>query len=90
VFRTVTLPGLRPVLVFIVTITILSSANMFGQSYLTTQGAPGVETRTAIMYIAQVGFQTFHMGAAAAMSLVLAIFLAVIGVANFVFFRERD
>ena len=40
-FRHVTLPGLRPVLLFVVTITILASANMFGQSYLVTQGAPG-------------------------------------------------
>ena len=47
-FRNVTLPGLRPVLVFVIT-TILASANMFGQSYLITQGAPGTETRTAIM-----------------------------------------
>ena len=31
-FRNVTLPGLRPVFVFVVTITILASANMFGQA----------------------------------------------------------
>ena len=37
--------------------TILASANMFGQSYLITQGAPGNETRTAIMYIAETGLQ---------------------------------
>ena len=47
-FRNVTLPGLRPVLAFILMITILASANMFGQSYLITQGGPGRETRTAI------------------------------------------
>ena len=29
-------------------VTIIASANMFGQSYLMTRGAPGVETRTAI------------------------------------------
>jgi len=89
-FRTVTLPGLRPVLVFVVTITVLASANMFGQSYLVTAGNPGVETRTAIMYIAEVGFEQFRMGTAASMSLVLALFLGVIGIANFAFFRERD
>ncbi|HSH21953.1 MAG TPA: sugar ABC transporter permease, partial [Candidatus Caenarcaniphilales bacterium] len=69
-FRNVTLPGLRPVLIFIITITILASANMFGQSWLITQGAPGNETRTAIMLIAQEGLQSFRMGSAAAMSFV--------------------
>jgi multiple sugar transport system permease protein len=39
-FRNVTVPGLRPVFVFVVTVTILASANMFGQAYLTTQGRP--------------------------------------------------
>jgi multiple sugar transport system permease protein len=38
-FRNVTLPGLRPVLLFIVSITIIASVNMFGQSFLMTRGA---------------------------------------------------
>ena len=88
-FRNVTLPGLRPVLVFIITVTILASANMFGQSWLITNGAPGNETRTAIMMIAQEGLQSFRMGNAAAMSFVLAFFLLLISIVNFVVFRER-
>jgi multiple sugar transport system permease protein len=88
-FRHVTLPGLRPVLVFVVTVTILSSANMFGQALLITEGAPGNETRTAIMYIFQEGLRDFRMGNAAAMSFVLAIFLLMISIVNFVVLRER-
>ena len=89
-FRHVTLPGLRPVLVFIVTWTILQSANVFGQAVLITQGAPGRETRTAIMYIAEEGLVNFNMGAAAAMSYVLAAALAIISVVNFRLFRYRE
>ena len=88
-FRHVTLPGLRPVLIFVITITILASANMFGQSWLITGGAPGNETRTAIMFIAQEGLQSFRMGNAAAMSFVLALFLMLISIVNFWVFRER-
>jgi multiple sugar transport system permease protein len=89
-FRYVTLPSLRPVMLFVVTITILASANMFGQSFLVTQGAPGTETRTAIMYIANEGLAGFRMGNAAAMSYVLAAVLAVIAVLNFRLLRPRD
>lgn len=89
-FWNVTLPGLRPVFLFIVTVTILASANMFGQAYLVTQGNPGEATRTAIMYIAEQSWQNFRMGDAAAMSYVLALFLAAIGVLNFVFFRQKE
>jgi multiple sugar transport system permease protein len=88
-FVNVTMPGLRPVFVFVVTVTILASANMFGQSYIITQGAPGEETTTAIMYIAEEGLRRFNMGAAAAMSYMLALALLIISVANFAFFRNR-
>jgi multiple sugar transport system permease protein len=88
-FRHVTLPGLRPVLVFVVTVTILASANMFGQAYLITEGAPGNETRTAIMYISQEGLRNFQMGSAAAMSFVLAFFLLLISLVSFIALRER-
>jgi multiple sugar transport system permease protein len=88
-FRHVTLPGLRPVLVFVVTVTILASANMFGQALLITQGAPGNETRTAIMFIFQEGLRDFRMGSAAAMSYVLALFLLAISLITFAVFRER-
>jgi multiple sugar transport system permease protein len=85
----VTMPGLRPVFVFVVTVTILASANMFGQSYIITQGAPGEETTTAIMYIAEEGLRRFNMGAAAAMSYMLALALLIISVVNFAVFRNR-
>lgn len=88
-FRNVTLPGLRPVLMFVVITTIIASANMFGQSYLITQGAPGNETRTAIMYIAQTGLTNFDMGAAAAMSFVLTLCLLVLSAVVLLAFRER-
>jgi multiple sugar transport system permease protein len=89
-FLHVTLPGLRPILLFVITVTILASANVFGQSYLITEGAPGDETQSAIMYIAEEGLRNFNMGSASAMSYVLAIFLAVISVANFALFRYRE
>ncbi len=88
-FRYVTVPGLRPVMVFVITTTILASANMFGQSYLITQGGPGDSTRTAIIEITERGLSQYRMGEAAAMSYVLAIFLAIIAIANFYLTREK-
>src|ERR671920_1352925 len=88
-FLHVTLPGLRPVLLFVVTVTILASANMFGQSYIITKGAPGEETKPAIWYIAEQGLRFFKMGPAAAMSYVLALALALVSLANFAPFRYR-
>jgi multiple sugar transport system permease protein len=89
-FRNVTLPGLRPVLLFVMTLTILASANMFGQSWLVTKGAPDNATRTAIFYISQVGLQQYRQGVAAAMSYVVAIILICVSLLMFRLFRQRD
>jgi multiple sugar transport system permease protein len=88
-FRNVTVPGLRPVLFFVVTVTILASANVFGQPYLITQGRPGVETRSALMYIGQEGLREFRMGNAAAASFLLTLALMLVSVVTFVLFRDR-
>jgi multiple sugar transport system permease protein len=88
-FRHVTIPGLRPVLSFVTMITIIASANMFGQSYLITRGAPGTETRTAIYQIAESGLRNYQMGSAAAMSYVLTLFLVLLSIGVFWLFRER-
>ena len=88
-FTNVTLPGLRPVMTFVVTVTLLASANMFGQSFLITQGGPGTETRTAIMYIANQGLVQNQMGAATAMSYVLFAILAAVSVLNFRLQRDN-
>jgi len=89
-FRHVTLPGLRPMLVFVITVTILASANMFGQSYILTKGGPGTSTRTVIGYIADEGLRSFRMGSAAAMSYILALVLLCISLINFRLLRDKD
>lgn len=89
-FRNVTLPGLRPVLLFELTATILASANMFGQSYLITQGAPGEDTRTAIMFIAEEGLRSYRMGSASAMGFVLTLALLIVSLVNFRLFRNQE
>ncbi|HYN28880.1 MAG TPA: sugar ABC transporter permease [Dermatophilaceae bacterium] len=89
-FRYVTLPGLRPVLLFITSVTIIASVNMFGQSFLMTQGGPGTETRTAIYQVSDTGLTNFNSGAATAMSLIFSFFLMIVSSIVFFLFRERD
>jgi multiple sugar transport system permease protein len=89
-FWNVTIPGLRPVLLFVITTTVLASANVFGQAYLITQGAPGTSTRVAVWYIVQQGIGNNDAGRAAAMSVTLTLMLAVVSIANFRLFRYRE
>ena len=89
-FFNVTLPGLRPVTIFVITITVLASANLFGQSYLITQGQPGRVTRSAIMQIAEEGLARFNMGSASAMSTILTLFLLLISLGMLALTRDRS
>lgn len=88
-FWNVTLPSLRPVVVFVLTITVLASANVFGQPYLITKGQPGDETRTAIMTITDEGLKQFNMGKASAMSTIMTVALLAVSGLIMAFMRER-
>jgi multiple sugar transport system permease protein len=89
-FFNVTLPGLRPVTIFIITITILACANLFGQSYLITEGQPGRVTRSAIMQISEEGLARFNMGSASAMSTILTLCLLLISLGMLALTRDRS
>src|SRR3954449_1192649 len=90
-FRNVKLPGIRPVLVFVASTTIIASMNMFGQSFLMTQGGPGNETRTAIMQISDTGLRQFDSGMGSAMSMIFMCFLiAISGTVFWVTNRDSD
>lgn len=89
-FVHVTVPGLRPVLTFVLMVTIIASANMFGQSYIMTNGGPAQATRTAIFYIADTGLRQYQMGTAAAASWILTLTLMVASLLVFGLLRDRE
>jgi multiple sugar transport system permease protein len=94
-FFQITLPLLRPVLLFIVVISIIASFNLFGQPFFMTQGGPaqangGGATEPIMLRIYNEGFVRPFQGSAAAMSFVVAIIMIVFSYANFRLFRTRD
>lgn len=94
-FFRVTLPMLRPVLLFVVTITIIASFNLFGQPFIMTGGGPsqanGTNATTPVMYRIYIqGFQRPLQGSAAAMSFVVAAIMIAISYLNFKIFRQRE
>ena len=56
-FLLITIPMLRSVMVFVLTITLIASANLFGQPYLMTGGGPAEGTQTVIYRIFIEGIQ---------------------------------
>lgn len=82
VFRSVTLPLLRPVLAMVLVLTVIGSFQIFDTVAVTTKGGPVDATRVIYFYIYEKAFQQFDFGYAAALSVVLFGILAGLAVAQ--------
>jgi multiple sugar transport system permease protein len=89
-FFLITIPMLRSVLVFVLTITLIASAKLFGQPYIMTAGGPADGTQTVIYRIFFEGILRSQMGTAAAMSVFVAILLLTLTYLNFRFFGRTE
>jgi multiple sugar transport system permease protein len=82
-FRHITVPMLSPTTFFVVIISIIGSFQVFDQALVMTGGGPGVATTTLVLFIYQVGFQSFQMGYAAAAAWLLFVVVMVFTVIQF-------
>lgn len=81
-FWHVTLPMLSPTTFFVFIVYFIGALQMFTQSWILTQGGPLDSTLTVVYLIYQNGFEFLKMGSAAAMSVVLFLFIALITYLN--------
>jgi len=81
-FWYITVPMLSPTTFFVFVVYFIGALQMFTQSWILTQGGPLDSTLTVVYMIYQNGFEFLKMGSAAAMSVVLFIFIAIITYIN--------
>ena len=67
-FWNITLPLLRPTVLFVVVISTINSFQAFSLQYVMTRGGPSDLTTTIALLVYNFGFNYFKMGEAAAMS----------------------
>ncbi len=76
-FWHVTLPMLRPTLLFVAVITMIGYFQLFAEPYVMTQGGPLRATTSLVLLMYEEGFRWWRMGYAAALAFVLfAVMLA--------------
>ena len=76
-FWHVTLPGLRPTLVFVFVVGIIGAFQAFDQVFVMTQGGPVGSTTTVVYYLLQ-RFQALDLGHASAAAYLLVLVLALL------------
>ncbi|MGP5129560.1 carbohydrate ABC transporter permease [Brachybacterium tyrofermentans] len=88
-FRHVTLPGLRPMLVYVVAMDIIYLSQSFAEIFVLTSGGPLSSTTTVNYLIYTEAFDYSRMGSASAMAFVLFAFIAGLTVIALRAGRER-
>ncbi len=77
-FFSVTVPQLKPVILFTAIISTISTLQLFDEPYNLTRGGPADSTLTLGLYIYCVGFNYFEFGYASAMAYVIVLIVAVL------------
>lgn len=89
-FWKVTVPLLRPVLVFVMVTSIIGSFQVFDTIAITTKGGPVNATKVMNWYIYEQAFTRFNMGYATAISMVLFLMLIIISIAQMRLMRAGE
>jgi ABC-type sugar transport system permease subunit len=79
-FRNVTIPLLRPVLMFVIITGSVFSFQLFVPVYQMTKGGPLDSTKAIVYYIYQQGFLFQDMGYASALAMITLLILLVVSV----------
>jgi len=88
-FLNITVPSLRPVLLFVYIYGIIGSYQVFDQVFVMTGGGP-VYSTTSVVYYLFSKFQDLRLGYASAIAYILFIILVFFSFVQWRFFGERD
>jgi multiple sugar transport system permease protein len=88
-FVHITLPLLRPVLLFVTVLNVIGAFQIFGQPFIVTRGEPEMSTRVLVFYIYDTAFNFYRMGYGSAMSWLLFLIIVVFSVIQFRVAREK-
>ena len=89
-FWRVTLPLLRPVILFVIVQATIFSYQIFEIPFLLTNGGPSDATLTLAIYLYEVGFREFDRGYAAAIGYSMAVIAVVLAAAQILVARRSE
>jgi multiple sugar transport system permease protein len=85
----ITLPLLRPVLLFVIVLNVIGAFQVFGQTFIITRGGPERSTLVLMQYIYETSFLNYRLGYGAAMSWMLFLLIASFSLLQFRLLREK-
>ncbi|MCA9835573.1 MAG: sugar ABC transporter permease [Trueperaceae bacterium] len=89
-FIQITIPLLRPVILFVVVTFTISTFRNFGLIFLLTQGGPLNRTNTLVWEVYMSVFANLRLGRGAALSMVMLVMVFILTILSFRVIRERQ
>jgi multiple sugar transport system permease protein len=86
----ITLPSITRTLVVVVIYEIVAQFQLFGQTWLLTQGGPNNSSRSIVLFIYETGFRDWNLSYAAAASEVLFLLMAIAAMAQYIASRRKE
>lgn len=89
-FLYITLPLLKPIIIFCLVLSVIGSMQLFAEPYLITNlGGPGGATETLGLYLYKQAFLNLNFGYASAIAYTIAALAATISILNLWLGRDR-
>jgi multiple sugar transport system permease protein len=89
IFFSITLPLLRPTILFVTVTGVIGHFQVYGQPFIMTNGGPGRSSYSVIFYLYQMAWVAFRMGYGAAIAVAIAVIMATMTVVQFLFIGRR-
>jgi multiple sugar transport system permease protein len=91
-FRYITVPMLKPMMFFAITLTLIGNLQLFEEPYILTGSTGGVGrvAETSAMYMLKVGMSDGDFGSASAVAWLLFMFIAAMTYLNNRIFKPKD
>lgn len=86
-FRAVTLPAVRPALLFVTVMLVIGGFNVFTSVLLMTGGGPADSTQVLLTYMYQQAFKNLDFGYGSSIAVLLTLFVFVLSVVQLRVFR---
>ncbi|MFG2429453.1 carbohydrate ABC transporter permease [Streptomyces sp. NPDC048590] len=88
-FRRITVPLLRPTMLYVAVMTTIGFLNVFEEPFVMTDGGPDDSTLTVSLHLYKEGFTFFHMGSASAMAYVLFTIVLAVTLLQFRLLKDK-
>jgi multiple sugar transport system permease protein len=88
--RHVTLPLLRPIMLFVVVVNTIKTLQVFVEIFIMTKGGPLNSTMTVVYDLYETGLRKFRMGYASAMAYVLFVIIMALALLQMKVMRSEE